>query len=109
MPAFASGGHIAPNNFQGLVGETGPEIFTVSNRGVFITRLNSREKIRGIEGVLDDHVKKNGGPGGGEQYYYNFTINNPIVRDEMDVKTLAHQVDKELGKIVSNRRKGRSG
>lgn len=108
MPKFASGGHIVPNNFQGLVGEAGPEIFTVSNRGVSITPLSSREKIRGIDGVLEDHVKKNGGYGSGNQHSYNITINNPVVKDKMDVKALARQVDKEIGKIVANRRRGRA-
>ena len=48
--------HSVPGTYTGIVGEAGPEIFSVNRGNVTITPLNSREKMRGIEGVLQDYT-----------------------------------------------------
>lgn len=48
IDAYAEGGniqsHSVPGTYTGIVGEAGPEIFSVNRGNVTITPLNSREK-----------------------------------------------------------------
>ncbi len=106
MPMFATGGHIVPNNFQGIVGEAGPEIFTVSSRGVSITPLNSKEKMRGVQGAVADEVSKQlkGGSGGDT---ININISGPTFRDEVDMDKLVTKINKVFGTQIKNKKRGR--
>ena len=83
--AFASGASSVPQGYTGIVGEAGPEIFQVSKRGVTITPLSTREKMRGIEGILDQ-------AGGKGNVTVTVNISNPQVREDQDIQTLTSQV-----------------
>lgn len=88
---FASGG--SPRNpkrgYTGIVGEAGPEIFQVTRNGVSITPLSTREKMRGIGGVLEDHSNKG-------DVSFNISINNPIVREDKDIERIYDGVVKKI-------------
>lgn len=88
---FASGG--SPRNpkrgYTGIVGEAGPELFQVTRNGVNITPLSTREKMRGIGGVLEDHSNKG-------DVSFNISINNPIVREDKDIERIYDGVVKKI-------------
>lgn len=88
---FASGG--SPQNpkrgYTGIVGEAGPELFQVTRNGVNITPLSTREKMRGIGGVLEDHSNKG-------DVSFNISINNPIVREDKDIERIYDGVVKKI-------------
>lgn len=106
--AFASGGNV-PKGYSGIVGEAGAEIFTVTDRGVSITPLNSREKMRGVGGAVETEVARQlGDRGTGGDTVYNIEINHPVVKDKQDIRTLAREVDRELGKQIHARMRGRA-
>lgn len=88
---FASGG--SPRNpkreYTGIVGEAGPELFQVTRNGVNITPLSTREKMRGIGGVLEDHSNKG-------DVSFNISINNPIVREDKDIEMIYDGVVKKI-------------
>lgn len=88
---FASGG--SPRNlkreYTGIVGEAGPELFQVTRSGVNITPLSTREKMRGIGGVLEDHSNKG-------DVSFNISINNPIVREDKDIERIYDGVVKKI-------------
>ena len=88
---FASGG--SPRNpkrgYTGFVGEAGPELFQVTRNGVNITPLSTREKMRGIGGVLEDHSNKG-------DISFNISINNPIVREDRDIERIYDGVVKKI-------------
>ncbi len=106
---FASGGNV-PKGYSGIVGEAGAEIFTVTDRGVSITPLNSSEKMRGVGGAVADEVSRQLGGSGG----INLTINidKPVVSNKDDMKKLANEIiqqaNKTLGQQTKNKQKGRS-
>ena len=100
IQAFANGGNIdmfasggSPRNpkrgYTGIVGEAGPEIFQVTRNGVNITPLSTREKMRGIGGVLEDHSNKG-------DVSFNISINNPIVREDKDIERIYDGVVKKI-------------
>lgn len=88
---FASGG--SPRNpkrgYTGIVGEAGPELFQVTRNGVNITPLSTREKMRGIGGVLEDHSNKG-------DVSFNISINNPVVREDKDIERIYDGVVKKI-------------
>lgn len=106
--AFANGGNIqwggmfargarVPNNYAGIVGEAGPELFRVTRSGVTITPLSSNEKMRGIEGAISDYMKnKNNGDGKGVNI--NINIDGPTFRDETDMDKLTKKVSEALSR-----------
>lgn len=88
---FASGGNVRdmkPKHI-GIVGEAGPELFQVTRNGVNITPLSTREKMRGIGGVLEDHSNKG-------DVSFNISINNPIVREDKDIERIYDGVVKKI-------------
>ena len=100
IQAFANGGNIdmfasggSPRNpkrgYTGIVGEAGPELFQVTRNGVNITPLSTREKMRGIGGVLEDHSNKG-------DVSFNISINNPIVREDKDIERIYDGVVKKI-------------
>ena len=100
IPMFANGGNIdmfasggSPQNpkrgYTGIVGEAGPELFQVTRNGVNITPLSTREKMRGIGGVLEDHSNKG-------DVSFNISINNPIVREDKDIERIYDGVVKKI-------------
>lgn len=100
ISAFASGGNIdmfasggsAQNpkrGYMGIVGEAGPELFQVTRNGVNITPLSTREKMRGINGVLEDH--SNSG-----DISFNIAINNPVVREDKDIEMIYEGIVKKI-------------
>lgn len=105
---FASGGKI-PSGYQGIVGEAGPEIFTVTDRGVSITPLNSNEKMRGVGGAVADEVSRQLGGSGG----INLTINidKPVVSNKEDINSLTNQIVRKASQMLAqqakNKKKGR--
>ncbi len=107
--AFATGGKI-PSGYQGIVGEAGPEIFTVTDRGVSITPLNSNEKMRGVGGAVADEVSRQlGNRGGG----INLTVNidKPVVSNKEDINSLTNQIVRKASQMLAqqakNKQKGR--
>lgn len=86
---FANGGNV-PQGYTGIVGEAGPEIFQVSRKGVSITPLSTREKMRGIKGVLEEQG------GAGQSVVINVNIDGPVVKEEQDLKRLARTVGEEI-------------
>lgn len=88
---FAGGG--SPRNpkrgYTGIVGEAGPELFQVTRNGVNITPLSTREKMKGIGGVLKDHANKG-------DVSFNISINNPIVREDKDIERIYDGVVKKI-------------
>lgn len=92
--AFARGGNV-PRGYAGIVGEAGPEIFQVTPKGVSITPLSTREKMRGVEGVLNDLNDNNG-----QGVTINITIDTPVVREEQDIDTLAQKISRVLERDV---------
>lgn len=104
---FASGGNV-PKGYSGIVGEAGPEIFTVTDRGVSITPLNSKEKMRGVQGAVADEVSKQlNGKGGSGGDTININITGPTFRDEVDMDKLVTKINKALGTQVHNKKRGR--
>lgn len=100
IQAFANGGNIdmfasggSPRSpkrgYTGIVGEAGPELFQVTRNGVNITPLSTREKMRGIGGVLEDHSNKG-------DVSFNISINNPIVREDKDIERIYDGVVKKI-------------
>lgn len=88
---FAGGG--SPRNpkrgYTGIVGEAGPELFQVTRNGVNITPLSTREKMKGIGGVLKDHANKG-------DVSFNISINNPVVREDKDIERIYDGVVKKI-------------
>lgn len=93
---FANGGGV-PVGYTGIVGEAGPEIFQVTKRGVNITPLSTREKMRGIEGVLEDY---NGGNSKDTGVTININIDGPVLREEQDIDNLATKISQRLNREV---------
>lgn len=96
IEAFATGGNIQShrmdmNNFMGIVGEAGPEVVRFTKRGVHITPLSTREKMRGINGVLNDNATKTD-----KGSVINVNIYNPVIKEDMNIKDLTDQVGREL-------------
>lgn len=106
---FANGGNV-PKGFAGIVGEAGPEIFTVTNRGVSITPLNSKEKMRGVQGAVADEVSKQlNGKGSGETINLSINIDRPTVSKEQDINKLANRVASEVSHILAKKTNRKMG
>lgn len=95
---FATGGSIGRTqnlqpSYTGIVGEAGPELFQVTKQGVNITPLSTREKIKGISGILAEQH----GSGGNEiNITINVTGNN--INDKEDINVLVDTIEKKLVK-----------
>ncbi|WP_447559138.1 hypothetical protein, partial [Staphylococcus aureus] len=78
--------------------EAGPEIFSVNRGNVTITPLNSREKMRGIEGVLQDYTGgKNSNPG----VVVNINLNDMVVKEEADENRLINKMEQHLKRTLA--------
>lgn len=91
---FANGGNV-PQGYTGIVGEAGPEIFQVSRKGVSITPLSTREKMRGIKGVLEEH-----GGGNANSIVINVNIDGPVLKEDVDITKLAKVVGEQINRQV---------
>ena len=100
IDAYAEGGniqsHSVPGTYTGIVGEAGPEIFSVNRGNVTITPLNSREKMRGIEGVLQDYTNGNNAGNG-----VVVNINDTVIKEEADEDRLIRKMDQHLRRSLS--------
>ncbi|TLQ49277.1 phage tail tape measure protein [Ruoffia tabacinasalis] len=107
---FANGASNVPRDYVGIVGEAGPELFHVTDRGVSITPLNSREKMRGVTGAIEDYMKGKGG--GGDTINLSVNIDQPVIREDNDLKELEQRfvkvIDKSLGQLGIYKRRGLS-
>ncbi|MCW6662943.1 phage tail tape measure protein [Aerococcaceae bacterium NML160702] len=102
IPMFANGGNV-PVGYTGIVGEAGPEIFQVTKKGVSITPLSTREKMKGFGKVMEEY---GGGKGGSQTVQINITINGGEYKDESNQRSLAMRIREEIEKI--DRRKSRA-
>ncbi|MCW6653652.1 phage tail tape measure protein [Aerococcaceae bacterium NML210727] len=102
---FANGGNV-PSGYAGIVGEAGPEIFQVTKQGVSITPLNTREKMRGIKGVLED---LNGSNNGGQQINVSVQVSDIVIRDDRDIDSLATLIGEKISKNIQRDRIMRKG
>lgn len=102
---FADGGNV-PSGYAGIVGEAGPEIFQVTKHGVSITPLNTREKMRGIKGVLED---LNGSNNGGQQINVSVQVSDIVIRDDRDIDSLATLIGEKISKNIQRDRIMRKG
>ena len=102
IPTFANGGNV-PVGYTGIVGEAGPEIFQVTKKGVSITPLSTREKMKGFGKVMEEY---GGGKEGSQTVQINITINGGEYKDESNQRGLAMRIREELEKI--DRRKSRA-
>ncbi|WP_373749821.1 hypothetical protein, partial [Jeotgalibaca porci] len=84
---FANGGSV-PRGFMGIVGEAGPELFHVTKSGVSITPLAPNEKMRGVEGAIEEYMQGIGKGGGGDTVI-NITFKDPVVREDADFDRLS--------------------
>ena len=104
---FANGGNV-PKGFAGIVGEAGPEIFQVTNKGVSITPLSSTEKMRGVEGAIEDYMQ--GKSGSGDTYQVNINIDSPRFTDKKSMNSFTQQavreMDRAIGKITKTKKRG---
>lgn len=102
IDAYAEGGniqsHSVPGTYTGIVGEAGPEIFSVNRGNVTITPLNSREKMRGIEGVLQDYTNGNNA---GNGVVVNINLNDTVIKEEADEDRLIRKMDQHLRRSLS--------
>lgn len=105
---FASGG-VVPKGYMGIVGEAGPELFHVTDTGVSITPLAPGEKMRGVEGAIEDYMKGKGKGGSGDGVIVNVTFNNPVVREDRDIDTLVDKVERVITKNIERGKKTRKG
>lgn len=76
-PVFAKGGMMDANGL-GLVGEQGPELFVPTRRGMIIPHS------------VTDAIMNSMGTKGGMATIIN--INNPVVRDDRDIRKMAEKV-----------------
>ena len=100
---FAKGGRV-PTGYSGIVGEAGPELFQVTRGGVSITPLSTREKMRGIQGVLKGQ-SENKGKGDTTNVIINISGGN--YRDDDDKRKMAMIIREEFEKIDRRRRRTR--
>ncbi|MCG9794362.1 hypothetical protein LHK59_01000 [Staphylococcus argenteus] len=102
IDAYAEGGniqsHSVPGTYTGIVGEAGPEIFSVNRGNVTITPLNSREKMRGIEGVLQDYT---GGKNSNAGVVVNINLNDMVVKEEADENRLINKMEQHLKRTLA--------
>lgn len=102
IDAYAEGGniqsHSVPGTYTGIVGEAGPEIFSVSRGNVTITPLNSREKMRGIEGVLQDYT---GGNQANSGVVVNINLNDTVIKEEADENRLINKMERHLKRTLA--------
>ena len=105
---FANGGNV-PKGYAGIVGEAGPELFQVTRSGVKITPLSTREKMRGIRGVLDD-MRGTTTNNNNETVTVSVNINYPTISQDTDIDKLKRDVtqtiNEALGKIAIRQRRG---
>lgn len=104
---FANGGNV-PQGYMGIVGEAGPELFHVTKSGVSITPLASNEKMRGVEGAIEDYMKGKGG-GGGDSYAIDINISDVTIRDDRDIDKLTDSISERLVKQMQRDKKMRKG
>ena len=106
---FASGGNV-PKGYQGIVGEKGAELFTVTERGVTITPLSPGEKMDGVRGSIRKEVAEQLGDRGGG---INLTVNidKPVVSNKEDINSLTNQIVRKASQMLAqqakNKQKGR--
>lgn len=104
---FASGGNV-PQGFVGIVGEAGPELFHVTESGVSITPLAPGEKMRGVEGAIEEYMKGKGS-GGGDSYSIDINISDVTIRDDRDIDKLTDSISERLVKRMQRDKKMRKG
>lgn len=103
---FATGGNIGNTQwlnrgYQGIVGEAGPELFTVGRSGVNITPLSTREKIRGISGALEENNSK------GISVVFN--MNGITVREEADIEKISASIERRFVRAMKEAKLGKGG
>lgn len=104
---FANGGNVPPD-YVGIVGEAGPELFHVTKSGVSITPLAPGEKMRGVEGAIEDYMKGKGS-GGGDSYSIDINISDVTIRDDRDIDKLTDSIGERLVKRMQRDKKMRKG
>lgn len=104
---FANGGMV-PKGFMGIVGEAGPELFHVTESGVSITPLAPGEKMRGVEGAIEDYMQGKGS-GGGDSYSIDINISDVTIRDDRDIDKLTDSISERLVKRMQRDKKMRKG